>query len=291
MPVTIDSPYLSDPGAVWLRGNLHTHTTRSDGALDPQEAVDAYAALGHDFLAISDHNFPADLGSLDGRGMILLPGVEVTGDRGHVLAVGSDVAPPKGLENQQVIDRTAAAGGLAVLCHPDWGRHFDHYPLEVLQELRGYVAVEIYNGSIEEDPGSPYALDKWDLLLASGRRVWGMAVDDSHSRAGCGRGSCVVRARERSVPAILEALGAGSFYASTGAEIGSLRTNGSVLVLEAPRAEALSVTGEAGRRLFWTEGTSLSFDAADCEGAFFRVEAVGRSGSRAWTQPFGVVRA
>jgi hypothetical protein len=40
MEVTIQNPYYDGPGAVWLRGNLHTHSTRSDGVLAPQETIE-----------------------------------------------------------------------------------------------------------------------------------------------------------------------------------------------------------------------------------------------------------
>lgn len=39
----------------WLRGNLHAHTTYSDGVKNPAELIAAYEALGYDFLAITDH--------------------------------------------------------------------------------------------------------------------------------------------------------------------------------------------------------------------------------------------
>ena len=39
-----------------LRGNLHAHTTFSDGALAPHRLIEAYEQLGYDFLAITDHD-------------------------------------------------------------------------------------------------------------------------------------------------------------------------------------------------------------------------------------------
>jgi hypothetical protein len=39
-----------------LRGNLHAHTTFSDGVLSPHRLVEAYERLGYDFLAITDHD-------------------------------------------------------------------------------------------------------------------------------------------------------------------------------------------------------------------------------------------
>ena len=39
----------------WLRGNLHAHTTYSDGVKAPGQLIAEYEALGYDFLAITDH--------------------------------------------------------------------------------------------------------------------------------------------------------------------------------------------------------------------------------------------
>ena len=44
----------STPGRFW-RGNLHTHSTRSDGLLAPEAVVNAYKGAGYDFLQLSDH--------------------------------------------------------------------------------------------------------------------------------------------------------------------------------------------------------------------------------------------
>jgi PHP domain len=39
-----------------LKGNLHAHTTFSDGVLAPHRLVEEYERLGYDFLAITDHD-------------------------------------------------------------------------------------------------------------------------------------------------------------------------------------------------------------------------------------------
>ena len=41
-------------GRFW-RGNLHTHSTRSDGGLPPEAVADFYTGAGYDFLALTDH--------------------------------------------------------------------------------------------------------------------------------------------------------------------------------------------------------------------------------------------
>ena len=42
------------PGKFWS-GNLHTHSTRSDGVLEPAEVCRRYTAEGYDFIALTDH--------------------------------------------------------------------------------------------------------------------------------------------------------------------------------------------------------------------------------------------
>lgn len=39
----------------FYRGNLHTHSNRSDGVLDPEEVCRRYQAEGYDFIALTDH--------------------------------------------------------------------------------------------------------------------------------------------------------------------------------------------------------------------------------------------
>ena len=40
----------------WFKGNLHTHTNKSDGDSSPEVVVDWYHKNAYDFLVLSDHN-------------------------------------------------------------------------------------------------------------------------------------------------------------------------------------------------------------------------------------------
>ena len=40
----------------WYKGNIHTHTTESDGDASPERVVSWYRRHGYDFLVLSDHN-------------------------------------------------------------------------------------------------------------------------------------------------------------------------------------------------------------------------------------------
>jgi hypothetical protein len=44
-----DLSHVSSPGRFW-RGNLHTHSTLSDGVLAPEQVVARYVAAGYDFF-------------------------------------------------------------------------------------------------------------------------------------------------------------------------------------------------------------------------------------------------
>jgi len=286
--MAIISPYAEVPGGVWLRGNLHTHSRASDGYAPPQEMIAAYAALHYDFLALSDHDVAPDHAGLDPHGMVLVPASEVSAGGQHVLAVGCAERIEPEPERQRVIDAIGAAGALAVMCHPNWGRDFNHCSIDELGRLAGYAGIEVFNGSIIEDPGSPTASDKWDRLLSAGRRVWGLATDDIHFPIQRGRGWCAVRAAARTSAAILEALRAGNFYASSGVSIASIGLSGSELRVIAPDAESIAVIGKHGSRLAWAEAAELVWDATGCPSPYFRVECLGRAGTKAWSQPFYV---
>lgn len=61
----------------WYKGNLHCHTTESDGCLTPEKVVELYKNNGYQFLCISDHEKYADYrGELNQENFIVLPGAE-----------------------------------------------------------------------------------------------------------------------------------------------------------------------------------------------------------------------
>ncbi len=63
------------------RANLHLHTLFSDGELAPADVVAAHARAGFEVIALTDHDTLAGLdalGGLTGRGVRILPGVELS---------------------------------------------------------------------------------------------------------------------------------------------------------------------------------------------------------------------
>jgi len=279
------NPYQSLTGGQWISGNLHAHTNRSDGALSPQAAIDAYAALGHGFLMISDHDCFTDPNPFDARGMVLIPGNEISANGTHLLHVNARAAVEPYPQRQRAITAAVAEGGFIIVNHPNWRALFDHCPMAQLQEWTDYSGIEIYNGVIGWHDGSPYATNKWDMLLSMGRRVWGFANDDSHGPGGLGLGWNVAYVRHRTVAGVVDALQQGRFYASTGVHITDIRVDGNHIRLEAPDAERIVALRQVGKRLAVVDAPVIDIDVPD-EAAYVRFECWGRGEKFAWTQPF-----
>ena len=127
------SPF-SQPGRFW-RGNIHTHSTLSDGALSPDKVVDAYKDAGYDFLMLSEHfvhqyDWPiADTRPMRSNRFTTIIGVELhapkttVGDLWHIVAVGLplDFEPcGKDETGPELARRAATAGAFIAIVHPTW---------------------------------------------------------------------------------------------------------------------------------------------------------------------------
>ena len=293
---TVISPYemLTTTAGQWWRGNLHTHTTESDGAFTPEEVVSDYERRGYHFLAITEHDRLSSRRRQlqSGTKMTLLAGCEVGGGP-HILAIAIKGEVKPSSDRQAVINAIIQQGGIAILNHPNWGRHFCHWEQSVLESLQDYVGIEIYNGVVEAEPGNPRAADRWDMLLSAGRRVWGFAHDDFHYPGGMELGWIMVYAPipppgggelerpDQSV--LLESIRKGCFYASTGVAIQRISTSSDKMIVETANAQVIRFLGEHGRLVARVAGSS-----AECqlpETGYLRAECYGSGDAIAWTQP------
>lgn len=282
----IVNPYL-DSSVAWMKGNLHTHTTNSDGPPTPQAIVAAYAERGYDFLMLSDHDFLTPVADLDPHGMVLIPGNEITANGPHVLHVGAHSVVAPYMDRQRVFDAIRAEGGLAICSHPNWESSFNHCPQEKLMAWTGYTGIEIYNGVVEWLEGNPCATDRWDRLLAAGKRLWGFAHDDCHRPEDLGVAWLMAQSPERTSEAVVDALRNGRFYASTGVEIGNIRVEGNRIRVETTTPCRLSAFSDNGYRRAIAEGSVLEIDIPPHRPyTYIRIECAGNYGRVAWTQPF-----
>ncbi len=66
-------------GGNWYKGNLHSHTTNSDGHKTPAEIVEIYKSGGYDFLALTDHDIFSDYRSeLGSDNFLIIPALEAS---------------------------------------------------------------------------------------------------------------------------------------------------------------------------------------------------------------------
>lgn len=283
---------------VWLKGNLHTHTAMSDGDSPPAEVAAWYRDHGYQFLVITDHDKVTKTAAPDG--LVLIPGEEVTdrlsGKSLHVNAIGlTRVVPPqRGTTKVEVlqrnIDAVRAAGGIPLVNHPNFGWAFGSAEL---MQLRGVTLLEIASGHpYVNAQGPPSVESMWDDLLTAGKRVWGVAVDDSHHLkrpwdtdvALPGKAWVVVRAARADAKSILRALEGGEFYASTGVELEDVSPY-AVRVREKNTAHyRIQFIGAKGRVLQETVGPAASYEPRGDE-VYVRVKVTDSNGKCAWTQP------
>lgn len=112
----------ANPGRTWLAADFHSHTVHSDGRLEVAELAVLAASRGLDVLAVTDHNTVSHHGHLsaagDHAGILLIPGQEVTTDRGHANCFGElpwiDFREPPDTWRAT----TVAHGGMLSVNHP-----------------------------------------------------------------------------------------------------------------------------------------------------------------------------
>jgi predicted metal-dependent phosphoesterase TrpH len=311
-----DHPAAGNPWALegngwpWLRGNLHCHTTASDGRRSAQEAVDWFRDAGYHFLALTDHNTVVDPAAVAAGGLCLLPATELTAAGGelggsyHLIALG--VTPGVDLPPAATPAPVAAAwlrerGAVVFIAHPVWSGL-------TVADLLAVPAhgIEVFNGGTVLDSQKGEAAAHWDEGLARGARWWGLAVDDTHWHTiDRGTGWVMARAPEPTPAALLEALARGHFYATSGPEIRrlELRAEGDgtvILAVETSPCAAIYALGFGSRNQFafhpqaaaaaagageTVEGATFRLRPETLLGRYVRVQCVDWQRRAAWSNP------
>lgn len=294
----------------WYKGNLHCHSSRSDGLATPVNVARFYSFQGHDFMGLSDHNRLTPTSELAcPSDLVPVPCCEFSGEaRCHVLGVGVNraVAPAPSRRRkpraarailQEGVDLILAAGGVPVVCHPVWHWTLGFEDIAALRECRHF---EICNASPDCNafpvPGYEPLDTLWDRLLTAGHRYCGLAADDAHEYFGPktirtplgGRGYNVVKAPTLDARQIIEALRQGHFYATTGIELESYRVSRTRMTLSVRRQQqehtVFQFFGSGGTELKRETGTQAVYRFRGDE-RYVRVRIASTCGYWAWTQP------
>ena len=299
----------------WFKGNLHCHSTVSDGNLPPEEVVKIYKDNGWNFLAFTEHETYSDYADrFDTENFITIPGIEPSNNDfehfnyNHFLGISKGRKPidpdnDKVFTNGYVLDPGEWSGAecmqrtidivnknnnISVICHPVWSRS----NIDILTKLSGYNAVEIYNYGCEIESNSGLSTTYWDYLLRLGMKVWGIATDDAHHymKDECG-GFIVVKADELTIESIADSIVDGSFYSSNGPEIYDYYVEDGHVYVECSNVKHIHVMTYG--HLNWGCSfhaqpdkylNSANYKMSGYE-QYVRVECEDENGRRAWSNP------
>jgi hypothetical protein len=196
---------------VEITANLHMHTPYSDGEKYHREIADAASRAQVDVVVATDHN--VKVCGVDGyySGVLVLTGEEVHDCRrnpqaNHCLVYNTDdEMSPFATDPQKLINEVRRRGGMTFLAHPVEFASPISPDLEALSwvdwQVRDFTGIEIWNYMTEFKArlwsypaaivdaffpswaiSGPFraTLNKWDELLASGKRVVAIGNADAH---------------------------------------------------------------------------------------------------------------
>jgi hypothetical protein len=302
--IPFENPFCA-PGR-WWKGNLHTHTTVSDGALSPAAAAAAYRGLGYDFLAITDHlricrPFEPP------PGLLVVYGAEYHTFAGdpvrawHLLCLGLKgpvLGPEAWSQNHmpplpELLASIRENASFFSVAHPYWSNLVE----DDLLAVEGAQACEVYNGVCHGMVDRGYSEQAWDYALACGKRLGALAVDDAHRPSDVGRGWIMLRAEKLTLDVLLDALSKGLYYSTTGPEIFDLRVDGpfshsskgNVVSVRCSPARSIKFMARSadGKYFGAHEGQLLESAEYELRGTetYLRVQVEDTAGRRAYTNP------
>ncbi|WP_295537107.1 PHP domain-containing protein [uncultured Thioclava sp.] len=300
-------PAFAAPGRFY-RGNLHTHSTLSDGILSPEEVCRRYKAEGYDFIALTEHmigiyGYPiADTTGFRDDAFTTILGAELhsgpmqNGELWHILAVGlpADFPPANApafvpVEGQetgpQLAQRAVDAGAFVAIAHPQWSG----MTLEDARSLSAAHAVEIYNHGCAAGCDRPDGFQYADLLLSEGRDLTMVATDDAHfSEPDHFGGWVMVKSDALTPDALLAALKAGHFYSSQGPQLHNVEVTENTVIIDSSTVVSVIVQGHgtAAQALHGDSMTRTTINLDRCaKSPWLRITVIDRAGRRAWTNP------
>lgn len=178
-------------GAKWYKGDFHTHTRLSDGKETIRNAMKKAKDMEMDFYVPTEHNL-MHTGWCD-TNLCILPGIEITTDRGHFNLFGITEMPEKLVELvryngkpqmeqyvKEIIKEANKKGWIVSLNHPFLTIWKWQYGKTALSDFQ---CVEIINDPTYQDapPSNDKAIQFLDTLWEDGHKIWGIGGSDAHN--------------------------------------------------------------------------------------------------------------
>ena len=248
--------YLLPENGNLYKACLHTHSTVSDGKYTPAELKEIYKSRGYHILAMSDHELLVEHSDLNDESFLTLTSVEYAicekVDWNYARTIEFNMFArdqhnmtqvcfsPRSVHHgetwrvpdvkhvgelirkeftpefcQHVIDEANANGFLVSLNHPISSL----LTTDIIRKFDGLFAMEIYNQDSIFCGVDERGITMYDELLRRGKPWCCIAADDFHGtlrNENPAPGFVMIKADELEYSKIIDALEAGSFYASTG---------------------------------------------------------------------------
>ena len=288
----------------YFKGNLHGHSTHSDGALKPNEVVNEYKKLGYDFTCLSEHlwggekfanELVLDTTDLNEDNFIVIPSAElhckgkkyITNELWHIVANGLPVDFKCANDQEkapELIKRALDAGAFVTIAHPEWyALTFD----ECMSVSHAH-GVEIYNHSCHIEAARGFGTAAVDYLLQENKKIFLTATDDSHFRMpDAGGGWVMVASNNLNEQSILDSLKMGKYYSSTGVEILKFEIQNNLVKVISSPAEHITLVGKGSKSLS-VNGNNITeaiFDLNTLDTNWFRISIIDKFGGFAWSNP------
>lgn len=294
------------------KANLHCHSTVSDGKFSPEALKEMYMAKGYHAIAYTDHRIARPHTELTDESFVALTGIEIASMGNiapscvHACGISRDPDAEIFIENTVGDYVTDINRGIAILneknCittlnHPRWSGTTP----EMMKEIKGYKNIEVLNGYEDVNDGYGDCSETYEAELRRGNTPLPVATDDSHStyEGGAGleyfRGFTMIKARELTYSALIEALDSGSFYASSGPIIKELWIEDGVLHIECSPVSGIYLHGKRYTHRKALVSREDVFECADidlCEkfsdSDYVYVQIATKDGKKAWSAAYSL---
>lgn len=297
---------------LWLKGNLHAHSTNSDGDLPPESVIRTYREKGYHFLSLTDHNIFTAYTEFNDENFVMIPGMELScplnDEKGMHLNILSKNETYDFKQNERFfIDSQEKTvdfiekhkdNNIIMLNHPYWSL----LEWEEVIGLEDIFCMEVYNHGCEWLDCVGEASKFWDSLLRKGKKMWGLATDDNHNgythvagwpfgiiQCDSFGGFIVAKAEKLTHASIMQAVENGSFYASTGPEIHDFYVEDGEAYVRCSPCERIVFSGNRRnfQRLLGTGLTEFRIPLKGTE-VYIRVQCMDQYGRTAFGNPIYV---
>ncbi|MBP1925278.1 histidinol phosphatase-like PHP family hydrolase [Sedimentibacter acidaminivorans] len=295
-----------------IKGNIHTHTTRTDGEFSVDEIIKLYKKNEYSFLAITDHRIYYSQ-EIDYENFIVLNGCEYNcylkdeklnqDIHFHILTLEDNLVkatnPIKHNDNlykslffdslsqvQELINELKSRGNLIIIAHPK----NKLIPLYMLINLVNYHGIEVYNTKANSD-----ASDYSNELLINNKDIFLTSVDDSHNyydennNINFFRGFIVLADNILNRKNIIQAIKEKNFYASNGPYIYEIIIDKERVLIECSNVRKIVLFGYDNNHnvklittkseTFLNEAIFMLHDSYE----FIRLECINEEKKKAWT--------